>query len=284
MTALGSSSMRSVRIRRRAIRCSGRGIGRGAEPPSSFLARVDQQRFDPRGDPIRARCELGGREAADRMRDHGVWVARHAAQACHRFGGGDEWRRDDGGGRDAALLESDGVEHTARRAGPSVADRGDDGGAVLGKKPVSSAAAGALDWTWPRAPPPPRRGARAGVPPRARGAPFRGSCRWRGGRAWRRAGRPGRAQHGRRGGRARPESGSRMRDHVGTSSVTKGRCGRGSTRGRTRCVRRPLPRPPRSGFAGARGRDGRGWPRRPQTTRLGASARSGGRRPAGRAR
>src|SRR5687767_8634531 len=67
-----------------------------------------------------------GRLAALAVRDHGERQVRAVLQARLHDGGVLEVVPDDGHGVNAPLLEGRGVEHTARRAGPSEADP-DDG-------------------------------------------------------------------------------------------------------------------------------------------------------------
>src|SRR5262245_24299077 len=61
-------------------------------------------------------------------------VARHAPARRHRLARGAEGLSHDRNGRYAGPLEEDRVEHTARRARPSVADSRDDEVALLSQR------------------------------------------------------------------------------------------------------------------------------------------------------
>ena len=63
----------------------------------------------------------------ERVAGHAVQLGQDARRSGERLG-------NDGDGRDPLLLEVDGVEHTARRATPSVADGGDDRRTLGGKE------------------------------------------------------------------------------------------------------------------------------------------------------
>src|SRR5262245_39901342 len=73
-----------------------------------------------------ALVELGFRQVCDRMGHHQEAVGGQAPLDRHGPSGLLEHVGHDRGGRNAGLLEHDAVEHTARRAGPSITDACDD--------------------------------------------------------------------------------------------------------------------------------------------------------------
>src|SRR5580765_2700930 len=89
-------------------------------------SRTAQQRQDLLDQPIGARVELLVTQVGDWVRYVEKAVAGHAPARRHRFARGAEWLGHDRDGRHTRPLEEDRVEHTARRARPSVADSGDD--------------------------------------------------------------------------------------------------------------------------------------------------------------
>ena len=82
--------------------------------------------------PPRHRLHLFRRQVADGVGQLNQWMAFHALCAKLEDGRILEGCCNHDGGRDAALLELDGVVHTAQRAGPSPADGGDGDLDLLG--------------------------------------------------------------------------------------------------------------------------------------------------------
>src|SRR5713101_4471313 len=96
-------------------------------PASRLLLALEEQLDDLRRDFARPLVQLGVRQVRDRMRQREELVVRQAPGLRHRMARALEDVGDNGCGGNADLLEQDSVEHTARRAGPSVAGAGGDG-------------------------------------------------------------------------------------------------------------------------------------------------------------
>src|SRR5499433_2707887 len=99
-------------------------------PPVSvrrrLLLTLEEELDDVGNDLPCPLVELGLGEVGDRMRQSEELVVRQPPALGHGMTRSLEDVGDDGHGGNAELLEEDSVEHTARRAGPSVADAGDD--------------------------------------------------------------------------------------------------------------------------------------------------------------
>src|SRR5262249_54210874 len=103
----------------------GSGPTRGAGTPRLVLS-LQQELRDFGRDLARALVELRLGEVRYPVRSHQELVGRYAPLLSHGTRGLREDVRDDRGRRHRVLLQHDSVEHTARRAGPSVSDAGND--------------------------------------------------------------------------------------------------------------------------------------------------------------
>src|SRR5215471_1870332 len=109
---------------------------RASRPPQSLtppalvrrrLLLTLEEELDDVGDDLpRPLVQLSLGEVRDGMRQSEEFVVRQPPALGHGMTRGLENIGDDRHGGNAELLEKDSVEHTARRAGPSVADAGDD--------------------------------------------------------------------------------------------------------------------------------------------------------------
>src|SRR5262244_2625130 len=109
---------------------------RASRPPQSLtppalvrrrLLLTLEEELDDVGDDLpRPLVELSLGEVGDGMRQSEEFVVRQSPALGHGMTRGLEDIGNDRHGGNAELLEEDSVEHTARRAGPSVADAGDD--------------------------------------------------------------------------------------------------------------------------------------------------------------
>ena len=110
--------------------------GRISDPkpnPAAYLAFDAEQDVLGAGDCRPGLCrEVFRGGAADRMVDDDEGVVLRPQHPAHQFGGGDEFRGHDGGGRQTEALADDRVMQTARRAAASIADTGDQRVPALG--------------------------------------------------------------------------------------------------------------------------------------------------------
>src|SRR5207237_7322744 len=102
----------------------------GSLPPrlpyiSSNLS-FEQKLYDLRRDCRCALVQLLVVQIRDRVRHRDEAKIRKPPRARHGAAGGNEHVRDDRSAWYAVLFENDTVEHTARRARPSITDAGDD--------------------------------------------------------------------------------------------------------------------------------------------------------------
>ncbi len=90
------------------------------------MTRFSEERQDLLHQLVGARIELLVAEVGDWVRHVEEAIARHTPARRHGLARRAEGFGYDGDGRHTRSLEEDRVEHTARRARPSVADAGDD--------------------------------------------------------------------------------------------------------------------------------------------------------------
>lgn len=89
------------------------------------IGSTREKRLDRGCDLLRAAPELLIRKAAYRVWDIGHRIVRHTANFGDHLDRGAEGIGTDNGCGDAFFLKLDSIVHTARRAGPSVANSGD---------------------------------------------------------------------------------------------------------------------------------------------------------------